>query len=155
MKATTGKRFSEAAKQRILAYINKQGRGGIKKAVEKYGVTYPSVKRWISGVGIENPVKMAPGILNGEQKNLNRKPCNWEKRKLVKVGQTWNVKVGRGKNKVMSVVITGKTTDREKMATVYTGKPVHDTGTPSDERGEKMAPITFTNDQLRARLSLA
>jgi hypothetical protein len=143
-KATTGKRFTEAAKQRILQYINKQGRGGITKAVEKYGVTYPSIKRWISGIGIENPVKMREGILNGQQKNLQRKPVDWTKRKLVRVGQTWRVKPARG-FKVISVVITGKTFDDKIKSTVYMGNPI-------DENGVKGAPVTFTNEKIKSRV---
>lgn len=140
----TGKRFSEAAKQRILQYINKQGRGGITRAMERYGVSYLSIKRWISGIGIENPVKMREGVLNTPQKNFKRKPVDWQKRKLVRVGQTWRVKPARG-HKVISVIVTGKTFDNNLKSIIYMGNPV-------DENGVTGAPVTFTNEKIKSRV---
>ncbi len=46
-KGNTGKRYSEAERKRILAFVEKQGRGGISAATRKYGVSYIALRRWI------------------------------------------------------------------------------------------------------------
>lgn len=46
-KGNTGKRYSEAERKRILAFVEKQGRGGISAATRKFGVSYIALRRWI------------------------------------------------------------------------------------------------------------
>jgi transposase-like protein len=48
-KGNTGKRYSDAQKTRILAFVNKQGRGGISAAGKKFGVSYIALRRWMNG----------------------------------------------------------------------------------------------------------
>jgi transposase-like protein len=46
-KGDTGKRYSEAERRRILAFIAKKGRGGISAATREFGVSYIALRRWI------------------------------------------------------------------------------------------------------------
>ncbi len=48
-KGNTGKRYDEAQKQAILAYVESQGRGGISKACKKFKVSYIALRRWLNG----------------------------------------------------------------------------------------------------------
>ncbi len=42
----TGKRYSEEQKQKILAFVEKEGRGGMSRAQEKFGVSYLTIRSW-------------------------------------------------------------------------------------------------------------
>ncbi len=46
-KGDTGKRYSEAERKRILAFIEKKGRGGISAATREFGVSYIALRRWM------------------------------------------------------------------------------------------------------------
>jgi transposase-like protein len=46
-KGDTGKRYSEAERKKILAFVEKRGRGGISAATREYGVSYIALRRWI------------------------------------------------------------------------------------------------------------
>jgi transposase-like protein len=46
-KGDTGKRYSEAERKKILAFVEKQGRGGISAATRQFGVSYIALRRWI------------------------------------------------------------------------------------------------------------
>jgi len=46
-KGNTGKRYSEAERRRILAFVEKYGRGGITAASRQYGVSYIALRRWM------------------------------------------------------------------------------------------------------------
>ena len=48
-KGNTGKRYSDVQKQKILAFVNGQGRGGISAAGKKFGVSYIALRRWMNG----------------------------------------------------------------------------------------------------------
>ena len=54
------KRYSEAEKKEILDFIEKQGRGGQSKAVEKYGVTAATIASWRKKAGA-SPVTSGKG----------------------------------------------------------------------------------------------
>jgi transposase-like protein len=49
-KGSTGRRYSEAERAKILAFVQKQGRGGIAAAQKKFGVSYVALKRWTDGI---------------------------------------------------------------------------------------------------------
>lgn len=61
------KRYSEAEKKEILNFIEKQGRGGQTKAVEKYGVTAATIASWRKKSGA-SPVTSGSG--GGSSKEL-------------------------------------------------------------------------------------
>lgn len=44
----TGKRYTEAQKQKILEFVAKEGRGGITAAGKKFGVSYVALRRWMN-----------------------------------------------------------------------------------------------------------
>jgi len=46
-KGDTGKRYSEAERKKILAFVEKRGRGGISAATREFGVSYIALRRWI------------------------------------------------------------------------------------------------------------
>lgn len=46
-KGDTGKRYTEAERKKILAFVEKQGRGGISAATRQFGVSYIALRRWI------------------------------------------------------------------------------------------------------------
>jgi len=46
-KGNTGKRYSEAERKKILAFVEKRGRGGISAATREFGVSYIALRRWI------------------------------------------------------------------------------------------------------------
>jgi transposase-like protein len=46
-KGDTGKRYSEAERRKILAFVTKRGRGGISAATRTFGVSYIALRRWI------------------------------------------------------------------------------------------------------------
>lgn len=46
-KGNTGKRYSEAERRKILAFVEKYGRGGITAASRQYGVSYIALRRWM------------------------------------------------------------------------------------------------------------
>jgi transposase-like protein len=46
-KGNTGKRYSEAERKKILAFVEKYGRGGITAASRQYGVSYIALRRWM------------------------------------------------------------------------------------------------------------
>ena len=46
-KGSTGRRYSEAERKQILAFVKSQGRGGFVRAKEKFGVSYVALKRWM------------------------------------------------------------------------------------------------------------
>ncbi len=46
-KSVVKKRYTDSEKQNIVSYVRSQGRGGAKKAKEKYGVSYPTVQKWM------------------------------------------------------------------------------------------------------------
>ncbi len=46
-KGNTGKRYSEAERKKILAFIEKKGRGGISAATREFGVSYIALRRWM------------------------------------------------------------------------------------------------------------
>ena len=48
-KGNTGKRYSDAQKSKILAFVNSRGRGGISAAGKKFGVSYIALRRWMNG----------------------------------------------------------------------------------------------------------
>ena len=56
----TGNRYSDEEKNKILAFIEKQGRGGLTAAQEKFGVSYIAIRSWKDkGYGTPTkPVKM-------------------------------------------------------------------------------------------------
>ena len=55
-KGNTGKRYTDAQKKRIVAFVTAQGRGGISKAMKKWGVSYIALARWMKG----GPKKRGP-----------------------------------------------------------------------------------------------
>lgn len=64
-KGNTGKRYSEAQKKKILAFVRSRGRGGITQATKKFGVSYIALARWMKGKGVKGgkvgrPPKAAP-----------------------------------------------------------------------------------------------
>lgn len=66
MKGKTGKRYTEAEKRKILAFVASQGRGGISSAQKKYGVSYVAMRRWMNGVGV-NGAKVPKGSTYSRQ----------------------------------------------------------------------------------------
>lgn len=48
-KGNTGKRYTDDQKQKILEFVNSQGRGGISAAGKKFGVSYIALRRWMNG----------------------------------------------------------------------------------------------------------
>jgi transposase-like protein len=46
-KGNTGKRYSEPERRKILAFVEKYGRGGITAASRQYGVSYIALRRWM------------------------------------------------------------------------------------------------------------
>jgi transposase-like protein len=46
-KGNTGRRYSEAERRKILAFVEKRGRGGISEATRQFGVSYIALRRWI------------------------------------------------------------------------------------------------------------
>lgn len=46
-KGNTGKRYTEAQRKKILAFIEKRGRGGISAATREFGVSYIALRRWM------------------------------------------------------------------------------------------------------------
>jgi len=48
----TGRRYSDAERQKILAVVNSSGRGGITKATKQFGVSYIALRRWMQSSGI-------------------------------------------------------------------------------------------------------
>jgi transposase-like protein len=46
-KGNTGKRYSEAERRKILAFVQRRGRGGISAATREFGVSYIALRRWI------------------------------------------------------------------------------------------------------------
>jgi transposase-like protein len=46
-KGNTGKRYSEATRRKILAFVAKRGRGGISAATRTFGVSYIALRRWM------------------------------------------------------------------------------------------------------------
>lgn len=46
-KGNTGKRYSESERKKILAFVEKRGRGGISAATREFGVSYIALRRWI------------------------------------------------------------------------------------------------------------
>lgn len=61
--ATKGKRYSEAEKSEILAFIEKQGRGGQTAASKKFGVSPLTLSSWRKKSGGETNV--APAATKG------------------------------------------------------------------------------------------
>ncbi len=70
-KGNTGKRYTDAQKKKILAFVEKSGRGGISAAGKKFGVSYIALRRWMNGEGsgrkAGRPAGTAKG-LEGQQK---------------------------------------------------------------------------------------
>jgi len=50
-KGNTGKRYGEAEKQKILAFVDSRGRGGISAACKKFNVSYIALRRWMNRSG--------------------------------------------------------------------------------------------------------
>ncbi len=48
VKNSTGKRYTEEQKSKILAFVEEQGRGGISAAGKKFGVSYIALRRWMN-----------------------------------------------------------------------------------------------------------
>ena len=78
-KGDTGKRYSTAQKAKIVAFANKQGRGGISAACKEFGVSYIALRRWMnhgpegSGRKVGRPAKDAatkPGNAKSVQSAL-------------------------------------------------------------------------------------
>lgn len=46
-KGNTGKRYAPAERKKILAFVEKQGRGGISAATRAFGVSYIALRRWM------------------------------------------------------------------------------------------------------------
>src|SRR5690606_39567874 len=46
-KGDTGKRYTEAERKKILAFVEKTGRGGISAATRQFGVSYIALRRWM------------------------------------------------------------------------------------------------------------
>ncbi|MDB5049246.1 MAG: hypothetical protein JWO30_2317 [Fibrobacteres bacterium] len=44
-KGSTARRYTEAQRAKILAFVKSQGRGGMSRAKEKFGVSYIALKR--------------------------------------------------------------------------------------------------------------
>ena len=63
-KGNTGKRYSEAERRKILAYVAKRGRGGISAATREFGVSYIALRRWIKlgPEGAPRAAKAASGL---------------------------------------------------------------------------------------------
>ena len=55
-KKTKGKRYSDAEKKKIIAFVEKvnaeKGRGGVTAAAKKYKVSPLSISNWIKGTGV-------------------------------------------------------------------------------------------------------
>lgn len=62
-KGDTGKRYTEAERKKILAFVEKHGRGGISAATREFGVSYIALRRWI---------KLGPG---GAPRGTRAKPA--------------------------------------------------------------------------------
>ena len=46
-KGNTGKRYTEAERRKILAFVQRRGRGGISAATREFGVSYIALRRRI------------------------------------------------------------------------------------------------------------
>lgn len=46
-KADTGKRYSITERKKIVAFVEKRGRGGITAACREFGVSYIALRRWM------------------------------------------------------------------------------------------------------------
>ena len=68
-KGNTGKRYSEAERRKILAYVAKHGRGGISAATREFGVSYIALRRWIKlgPGGAPRASKTAAAALDGRK----------------------------------------------------------------------------------------
>jgi transposase-like protein len=67
-KGDTGKRYSEAERKRILAFIAKKGRGGISAATREFGVSYIALRRWmLHGPAGKSRVGKAKAGLDGRK----------------------------------------------------------------------------------------
>ena len=73
-KGNTGKRYSTALRKKIMAFAEKQGRGGISAAIRKYGVSYIALRRWMkgapAGAGKRGRGKAAKAGLDGRKKRV-------------------------------------------------------------------------------------
>lgn len=67
IKGSTGRRYSEAEKKKIIRFDESQGRGGIIRAKEKFGVSNIALNRWLKGIGSDpgkrSKIKGLKGIL--------------------------------------------------------------------------------------------
>lgn len=103
-----GKRYSDAQKQEVVAYVNKvnaeQGRGGQAAAVKKYGISVLSIAGWLKAAGAAKgkPVKGAkaaakPAKKAGKKKSPQGKRYSDEqKREVLAFLSAVNTKKGRG-----------------------------------------------------------
>jgi transposase-like protein len=66
-KGDTGKRYSEADRKKILAFVAKQGRGGMSAATREYGVSYIALRRWIQHGPGGKPRGQASNVMDGRK----------------------------------------------------------------------------------------
>jgi transposase-like protein len=69
----TGKRYPEALRRKILAFVAKRGRGGISAATRTFGVSYIALRRWINlGPGGAPRGKVVKAGLDGRKARRNK-----------------------------------------------------------------------------------
>jgi transposase-like protein len=76
-KKATGKRYTDAKKAQIIAFVNEvnaaKGRGGVTASAKKYGVSPLSISNWIKKGGAASSPKKAKGArkatTNGRKRN--------------------------------------------------------------------------------------
>lgn len=67
-KGNTGRRYSEAERRKILAFVEKRGRGGISEATRRFGVSYIALRRWIKlGPGGAPRVGKVKAVIDGRK----------------------------------------------------------------------------------------
>ncbi len=70
-KGNTGKRYSVEERKKIIAFVRKQGRGGITAACRQFGVSYIALRRWMKNGVAGAPRKgrggSGPSALDGRK----------------------------------------------------------------------------------------
>jgi hypothetical protein len=70
-KGDTSKRYTDAQKRDILAFVDKHGYGGMTQANKKYGVSYLAISRWRDEMGI-GKVKITKEKTNGHNPDYQK-----------------------------------------------------------------------------------
>ena len=82
-KKVTGKRYSDAEKAEIIAFVNEvnaaKGRGGVTASAKKYGVSPLSISNWIKKGGAASSPKKAKGARKATSgRKSNKSESAWD-----------------------------------------------------------------------------